>query len=105
MKENKLLYVFEGIASIFVILIHCPFPGNFGYVIESIGRISVPFFFMISGFSIFSFINTDEFVPKLKVRIKRLIILFLVWFTIYFLFDFIKCIIKEYSYSTFLFET
>lgn len=44
MKENKLLYVFEGIASIFVIFLHCPFPGYFGYIIESIGRISGPFF-------------------------------------------------------------
>lgn len=37
------------IASVFVVLIHCRFPGNFGRVMDCLARFAVPLFFAISG--------------------------------------------------------
>lgn len=48
--RNYSLDTLRGIACIFVILIHYPFPGMWGALIKSICRTSIPFFFMLSGY-------------------------------------------------------
>ena len=44
----------KGLACIFVVLMHCEFPGMTGVIVQAISRFSVPFFFMVSGYFCFS---------------------------------------------------
>ena len=56
------------VSSVFVVLIHCRFPGNLGRVMDCLARFAVPLFFAISGsFSL----GTDG--RKLKQRFFRII--------------------------------
>lgn len=48
--RNNSLDTLRGIACIFVILIHYPFPGIGGALIKSACRTAIPFFFMLSGY-------------------------------------------------------
>ena len=48
--RNYCLDYIKGIACIFVVFMHCEFPGILGVLVQSISRFSVPLFFMISGY-------------------------------------------------------
>jgi len=51
MKQyNNCLDFIKGIACIFVVFMHCEFPGIMGIVVQTISRFCVPFFFMVSGY-------------------------------------------------------
>ena len=69
MNKNYTLYFFEGLACLLVVLIHAPFPGTLGIIFSSAGRFAVPFFFMISGFSLFDYLGTPLFCTKIKKKI------------------------------------
>ena len=47
---NYCLDFLKGFACIFVVFMHCEFPGITGIVVQAISRFCVPFFFMISGY-------------------------------------------------------
>lgn len=47
---NNCLDFIKGIACIFVVFMHCEFPGIMGIVVQTISRFCVPFFFMVSGY-------------------------------------------------------
>lgn len=49
-QYNYCLDFFKGIACIFVVFMHCEFPGSFGIVVQTVSRFCVPLFFMISGY-------------------------------------------------------
>ena len=49
-QYNYCIDFIKGIACIFVVFMHCEFPGLFGTAIQAISRFSVPFFFMVSGY-------------------------------------------------------
>lgn len=49
-KHYDFLDIIRLIASIFVLLIHCPIDGMMGGYITAIGRFAVPFFILVSGF-------------------------------------------------------
>lgn len=102
MKENITLYFFQGIASILVVFIHIPFPGALGTVVAAWARISVPLFFMISGYSLYPYIGTDQFRKKVIQRIKRNGAITVIGLSVYFLVDIAKCILKRESVWTFL---
>lgn len=81
MKKNYLLYVFEFVASIFVVFIHCEFPGILGDFIETIARFAVPFFFIITGF--FGANLTNEKIKlKIKLYTQKLMNLFFVYLSL-----------------------
>ena len=40
----------KGIACLFVVWMHCEFPGRMGIIVQAISRFCVPFFFMVSGY-------------------------------------------------------
>ena len=83
-QRNYCLFLFEIIASIFVVFIHIRFPGLFGRIIENAGRFAVPLFFAIAGFFLYQpGITVQEFREKLKRRLKRVSILFLISGTLY----------------------
>lgn len=47
---NSCLDLIKGFACVFVVWMHCEFPGELGVAVQAISRFSVPFFFMVSGF-------------------------------------------------------
>ena len=49
-QYNYCLDFIKGIASIFVVFMHCEFPGIMGTAVQAISRFCVPFFFMVSGY-------------------------------------------------------
>jgi len=54
MKQyNYCLDFIKGFACIFVVLMHCEFPGVTGVAVQAISRFCVPFFFMVSGYFCF----------------------------------------------------
>ena len=52
-QYNYCLDFIKGIACIFVVLMHCEFPGRLGIVVQTISRFCVPIFFMVSGYFCF----------------------------------------------------
>lgn len=57
----------KGVACIFVILIHCTFPGVFGETLRSIARFAVPLFFTITGYFL---LDSNGNVTKVRVLRK-----------------------------------
>lgn len=49
-QYNYCLDFIKGIACIFVVFLHCEFPGTTGVVVQAFSRYCVPFFFMVSGY-------------------------------------------------------
>lgn len=52
-QYNYCLDFIKGIACIFVVFMHCEFPGIMGTAVQAISRFCVPFFFMVSGYFCF----------------------------------------------------
>lgn len=53
-QYNYCLDYIKGIACIFVVWMHCEFPGILGIAVQAVSRFSVPLFFMVSGYFCFS---------------------------------------------------
>lgn len=49
-KRNKYIDAAKALACIFVVLIHCMFPGKIGLVFRALARFAVPLFFAVSGY-------------------------------------------------------
>lgn len=49
-QYNYCLDFIKGIACIFVVFMHCEFPGIMGIAVQAVSRFCVPFFFMVSGY-------------------------------------------------------
>lgn len=52
-EYNYCLDFVKGLACIFVVFMHCEFPGIMGIGVQTISRFCVPFFFMVSGYFCF----------------------------------------------------
>ncbi len=52
-QYNYCLDFLKGIACMFVVFMHCEFPGITGVAVQAISRFCVPFFFMVSGYFCF----------------------------------------------------
>lgn len=57
----------KGVACIFVILIHCTFPGMFGEVLRAIARFAVPLFFAVTGYFL---LDSNGNVTKARILRK-----------------------------------
>lgn len=66
-KHYDFLDIIRLIASIFVLLIHCPIDGMTGGYITAIGRFAVPFFILVSGF--FSDYSDNDNASDCRVNI------------------------------------
>ena len=61
MKQyNYCLDFIKGIACIFVVFMHCEFPGIMGTVVQAISRFCVPLFFMVSGYFCYKSTNYHD---------------------------------------------
>lgn len=52
-QYNYCLDFIKGVACIFVVFMHCEFPGTLGILTQAISRFCVPLFFMVSGYFCF----------------------------------------------------
>lgn len=64
---NYCLDFIKGIACIFVVFLHCEFPGTTGIVVQAFSRYCVPLFFMVSGYYYLSDKTLDVAERKRKV--------------------------------------
>ena len=60
-QYNFCLDFIKGVACVFVVFMHCEFPGIMGIVVQAVSRFSVPLFFMVSGY--FCFRSGGAFCP------------------------------------------
>lgn len=66
-QYNYCLDWIKGIACIFVVFMHCEFPGMLGVAVQAISRFCVPFFFMVSGYYCYKSIPVSISERKRKV--------------------------------------
>lgn len=69
-KYNYCLDFIKGIACIFVVLMHCEFPGLLGTAVQAVSRFCVPLFFMVSGFFCYESSENYEGMDLLKFNKK-----------------------------------
>ncbi|MBE5843600.1 MAG: acyltransferase [Butyrivibrio sp.] len=86
----------KALACIFIILIHCKFPGLLGDLCEAFARFGVPMFFAISGKFLLSEndVSTTQIRTRLKKKIVSLVkIIIPIWlfYTVYSLFYSLTC--------------
>ena len=72
-QYNYCLDFMKGIACLFVVWMHCEFPGRTGTMVQAISRFCVPFFFMVSGYFSGTLLSTDgerfrDLIIKKKVK-------------------------------------
>lgn len=61
MKQyNYCLDFIKGIACVFVVFMHCEFPGLLGIAVQTISRFCVPLFFMVSGYFCYTSFNISQ---------------------------------------------
>ncbi len=72
-KRNYCIDFVKGIACIFVVFMHCEFPGTLGTLVQCIARFSVPFFFIVSGY--FCYRKNGNYSYKEKIKHIALIVL------------------------------
>ena len=86
-QYNYCLDFIKGLACIFVVFMHCEFPGKTGTIVQAISRFCVPLFFMVSGY--FSYSEDNQvFVmgwgKRKIIHIGKIVIyaslFYLVWF-------------------------
>lgn len=75
------------VASFFVVFIHVPFPGDFGILVDGLGRYAVPMFFAISGY-----FNYQADSGKVWKRTRHLISLYVIAVVLHLLWG---CIVTE----------
>ena len=74
-QYNYCLDFIKGFACIFVVFMHCEFPGITGVAMQAISRFCVPFFFMVSGYFCYKPVMREG-VSRFddKTRIKKKVI-------------------------------
>lgn len=79
-KRNNCLFIFEILASIFIIFIHIKVPGKTGEYLLYFARFGVPLFYMVSGFYMVSNKDIDANLLRRKMvsKIIKLIILLII---------------------------
>lgn len=70
-QYNYCLDFIKGIACIFVVFMHCEFPGTLGIAIQTISRYCVPLFFMVSGYYYCS--QSTYAIEKRKKKAKHIL--------------------------------
>lgn len=64
-QYNYCLDFVKGIACIFVVWMHCEYPGILGIAVQTVSRFSVPLFFMVSGYFCYSPNGRSNFRKKI----------------------------------------
>lgn len=106
--RNTSLFLFEAIACCLIVFMHCEFPGNFGFFMNSLAKFGVPLFFAVSGYFLYKEdASLSKIRDKLLKRSYRIFLLLILSFTIYFFIGlFISCFGKNaIGFSNYLKDT
>lgn len=98
MGEKHINYTINSlkfVCAILVIFIHYKFVGQMGEIVAAIGRISVPFFFICSGFFCF-YTEPGKLLKKLPSKLKHILIITVITITCYFIWG---CILRIFGSS------
>lgn len=71
--RNVKLDAYKGLACLFVVFIHCVFPGTVGTVVKGIARFAVPLFFMSAGF--YCFCKDSNIMGYALKKVKHVVLL------------------------------
>ena len=93
--RNECLDIMKAIACVFVVLIHCMFPGSLGVICRALARFAVPFFFIISGYFLYDRDrkSANASIPR---KVRHLLIIALLSGIGYFIIE-----IVQYIYMAF----
>lgn len=91
-KRNFTLDFVKGIACIFVVFIHVPFPGIVGEMISELADFAVPFFYMISGY--YAYYEDGRGIEELKRKIRHILNLTYTAISVYVIFHLISSGVK-----------
>lgn len=97
---NNALNIFKGIACIFVVFMHCEFPGDCGTFIQCVGRFAVPFFFSISGYFCY-YPSKDRFGQKFSHKLHHIVRITLISSVVYFIWAVLKSVLISNPSSIF----
>lgn len=89
-RRNAYISILKLISACFVVFIHIRFPGSFGDGINCVARFAVPVFLLISGY--YSY-GAD--VDVLKKRLKKIVLLMILSYGVYFLWDVFRALVKH----------
>lgn len=97
-QYNYCLDYIKGIACIFVVCMHCEFPGIMGATVQTISRFCVPFFFMVSGYYCYRSVPVSHTDRKRKVgHIFRITVYSSLFYVLFALIRY--CICDDVSFS------
>lgn len=82
-ERNRTINIFKGIACILVVINHYHHSGNLGNIEYTVSHLGVPFFFLVSGYYLFGN-NMQLTVKRMKRKIKWILLLLVMHFSIYF---------------------
>lgn len=86
-NKNSTLYFFEGLACIFVVLIHSSFSGRARYIV-ALGRFAVPLFFTVSGYFLYTRNSiSNSFRVAAKKKIKHFFSIFIVLWLVHMIYS------------------
>lgn len=91
-RRNPYLDVMKAIACIFVVLIHCMFPGKTGLFFRAVARFAVPLFFAVSGY-FFYHSDKQQLSHSVYRKIKHLFWIILISGVGYFILEIMKNIV------------
>lgn len=89
-ERNHLLDSLKGIACIFVVFIHVPFPGKAGIAVTALAGFAVPLFLMTSGY--YAFGCPSGIIKKRMIRVFKIAVLACI---LYFLMSVVYCAIFD----------
>lgn len=80
-ERNQAIEWCRLIASVFVVFVHCAFPGKLGEITEGLARFAVPFFFAISGY--FCYGATTRMVKRRILGVVKLECVATLWYVLW----------------------
>lgn len=91
--RNKVLDAAKAIAAYSVVLLHVPFPGKTGEVVNALARFAVPFFFMVSGYFCFK-AGEEDILKKMPGKVRHILVLTGVSYPFYILWGCVQNVLE-----------
>ena len=82
-QYNYCLDFIKGLACVFVVFMHCEFPGRLGIVTQAISRFCVPFFFMVSGYFCFKPDGTAVDMKRKILHVAKITLFACLFYLVY----------------------
>ena len=94
LMRNRCISTLKGIACILIVLIHCKFPGTLGELVVAIARPAVFYFFVVSGYFVYSADET-KFISKVRKQSTKVVRLTIICFIVSFFWRILYALIGD----------